>query len=79
MATYEPILDEVLVHTHPGDDITGGTVGGAVPVWAVNFATNSSLPVSVGQVAWNTSEGTLDVGLAGNTIKLPIGQKPVLS
>lgn len=78
MATYEPILDEVLVHTHPGDDITGGTVGGAVPVRAVNFSTNSSLPVSVGQIAWNTNEGTLDIGLAGNTIKLPIGQKQVL-
>lgn len=78
MATYEPILDEVLVHTHPGDDITGGTVGGAVPVRAVNFATNASLPVSVGQVAWNISEGTLDVGLSGNTVKLPIGQKQVL-
>jgi len=78
MATYEPILDEVLVHTHPGEDITGGNVGGAVPVRSVSFATNASLPAGVGQLKWNSADGTLNVGLADGTIDLQIGQKQVV-
>lgn len=43
----------------------------------VQFDTLAAVPSAVGQLAWNDTDGTLDLGLKGGNVTLQIGQEQV--
>lgn len=44
----------------------------------IQFDTTAAVPSAVGQLAWNSAEGTLDLGLEGGNVTLQVGQEEVL-
>lgn len=43
----------------------------------LQFDTTAAIPSAVGQLAWNDTDGTLDLGLKGGNVTLQIGQEQV--
>ncbi len=44
----------------------------------IEFDTSSSITVSVGRLSWNSTHGTLDLGLIGGNANLLVGQREVV-
>lgn len=63
--------------------LSGGTVSGNLAVSGllsanrIAFNTGANLTAGVGQLTWNNSDGTLDLGLKGGSVILQIGQDTV--
>jgi hypothetical protein len=60
--------------------LSGGTVTGNVSVTGllsanrIGFNTGAGLTAGVGQLAWNDTDGTLELGLKGGAVKTELGQ-----
>lgn len=52
--------------------------GGSPQFDALSFNINNSLVSGVGKMRWNDESGTLEFGLAGETVNLQIGQESVI-
>lgn len=76
--TFDKLLGENLMHSHKGEDVKGGIVGGVKPVNAVSFDTTFVDGHQEGRLQWNSDDGTLEYGLAGNNVNLQIGQEIVV-
>jgi hypothetical protein len=66
-ATPAPVVVEVVV---PGPQGPAGTSTDLTDVDVLGFDTSAGESVTTGQVAWNSLEGTLDVGASGVTYQL---------
>lgn len=71
--------DSYWVQVAPGGN-GGGTGGGGItePVGGLDFNTGSPDTDSVGRLAWNDGEGTLNLGLKGGQVVLQLGQEQVV-
>lgn len=70
--------------TSTGEDVFGsnssitdlnGLTGGIQTPTYIAFDTDAGHTALVGEVAWNSNEGTLDVGLNGGSVTLQVGQE----
>lgn len=71
--------DSYWVQVAPGGNGTSGGGGGVTePVAGLDFNTGSPDSDSVGRLAWNDGEGTLNLGLKGGQVVLQLGQEQVV-
>lgn len=62
-----------------GGTITGDlSVAGLLSANRIGFNTSAGLTAGVGQLTWNDTDGTLDLGLKGGNVTLQIGQEHVV-
>lgn len=59
------------------DDATGINSGISLADY-VDFDTAAGAATAIGRLFWNDQDGTLEVGLTGGSVTLPIGQKQVI-
>jgi len=55
--------------------LTGSLTSSRVLTDAVRFNTSAGVSVGVGELAWNNSDGTLDLGMKGGNVVQQIGQE----
>ena len=55
--------------------LTGSLTSSRVLTDAVRFNTSAGVSVGVGELAWNNSDGTLDLGMKGGAVVQQIGQE----
>jgi len=55
--------------------LTGSLTSSKVLTDAVRFNTSAGVSVGVGELAWNNSDGTLDLGMKGGNVVQQIGQE----
>ena len=55
--------------------LTGSVTSSRVLTDAVRFNTSAGVSVGVGELAWNNSDGTLDLGMKGGAVVQQIGQE----
>lgn len=60
-------------------DITGGTITNLTQLETdyIDFDTTVSPPITVGRMAWNQNDGTVDLGMKGGNVTLQVGQELV--
>jgi len=76
--TIDKILGKPLLHRHKGPDIADGIIGETTAIDAIDFDTTYSDGVKEGRLQWNTTDGTLEVGMAGGSVNLQIGQEQLI-
>jgi protein-disulfide isomerase-like protein with CxxC motif len=73
-----PEVDTLDTVTTRGN-VTVNTIDvGGVKTDYVQFDTTASPTLSVGMMAWNTTDGTADIRLMGNNVTLQVGQEEVI-
>jgi hypothetical protein len=55
---------------------TGGTTTG--PFDYIDFNTSAAVAGAVGRLAWNSEDGTLDLGVEGGNVTLQVGQEQLI-
>lgn len=74
------ITDPVPISEHIEQIIGISTQASDIPlinVPYIQFDTTANIPSSIGQLAWNDTDGTLDLGLKGGNVTLQLGQEQV--
>lgn len=62
-----------------GGNVTGDvSVSGLLSANRIGFNTGAGLTAGVGQLVWNDTDGTLDLGMKGGNVTLQIGQDSVV-
>jgi hypothetical protein len=70
-------LDDGIVYVC-SDATTGAAVWAIQQIDYLDFNTAAAHTVGVGEMAWNNTDGTLDLGLKGGNVTLQIGQEQIV-
>lgn len=61
-----------------GGTLTGGLTGTTVKANRIAFNTGLTQTANVGELVWNDTDGTLDLGMKGGNVTLQIGQEQLV-